>query len=154
MRQFHHRLLMFGEFLMKPEFQLFNRDVGRVPVIEPGERKGEFSPERFKSHGSPACLFQQYIAGVPYRRQVIHQSSGPIEKDVSDHARRLQIRPQDHQFRRELVRNPCPIHHPTMDPQAPVPFLPRRPEQTGMVFCKHRCPCLAEDLWKGPWPVV
>ena len=87
MRQCADRILHLAEPAVKPLFQLRQRNVRHVPVVEDRKWQAKLRAELLQAHLRPARLRQHVIGGLPDRRQVVHQRARPIEDDVPNHAR-------------------------------------------------------------------
>jgi hypothetical protein len=87
---------------VKPVFKLRHRDVRRVPVVKLGERQGKFRAELFQRHLGFAGLREDKIRGFQNGGQIVHQSPGPVEDDVADHAWKLTAKARRHQEKQKL----------------------------------------------------
>lgn len=96
MRQLTNRILRAPEFAMKPFLKLRHRHMRRVPVIKFGKRQGKFRAKFFQRHFRPARLNQNVIGRLQHSRQIVHQSSRPVEDDVANHAADLTTKPTKH----------------------------------------------------------
>src|SRR4051812_18602372 len=74
---------------MKPNFELLHRDVRRKFVVELSERQTELGTKFFQRDFRKSRLLENVVGRFPDRGQIIHQSSRPIEDDISNHATSL-----------------------------------------------------------------
>src|SRR6185436_12175174 len=71
---------------MKPDLELFHRDMRRVTVVKFFERKAELGPKLLQRHLGQSSLAENKVRGAKHRRQIVHQSARPIEDDVANHS--------------------------------------------------------------------
>ena len=95
MRQFADGRPGALEFRVKPFFKLRHGHVRCVAIVKIRERQGKLSAKFLQRHFRFAGLHQDEVGRLQDGGQIVHQSAGPIENDIADHAGNLTaIRPK------------------------------------------------------------
>jgi len=84
--QFANGILHLPKAAVEPGLKLGQWNVGKVPIVKAGEWKAEFGAEFRQAHLRPIGLRQDVVGGLPDGGQIVHQSAGPIENHVANHA--------------------------------------------------------------------
>src|ERR1039458_4745899 len=79
------RSLHLPESAVKPSFQLRQRNVRHVTVIENREGQAKLGAELLQAHLRPLGLHQNVVGRLPYGGQVVHERPRPVEDNVPNH---------------------------------------------------------------------
>src|SRR5258708_11585452 len=85
MGKFTNRILHLLEPAVEPDFELRQRDLRDMPVVEDCKGQTKFGAELFQAHLGFAGLCKNVIRGLPHRRQVVHERARPVEDDIPNH---------------------------------------------------------------------